>query len=70
MINKYKILILPLLSVSKMMNAQPAGVADKLVENGKLNAVIVVALIILAGIFLFLLYIERRVKKLEEDVKN
>ena len=53
-----------------MLNAQTANVADQLVENSKLNAVIVVAAIILLGIFIFLFSLDKKIKKLEQDVKN
>ncbi|HMV15090.1 MAG TPA: CcmD family protein [Chitinophagales bacterium] len=70
MSKKNAILILLFVSVSKMLNAQTANVADQLVENSKLNAVIVVAAIILLGIFIFLFSLEKKIKKLEQDVKN
>ena len=70
MSKKSAILILLLASVSKMLSAQTVNTADKLMENSKLNAVIVVAAIILTGIFIFLFYMERKIKKLEQEVKN
>ena len=70
MSKKSAILILLLASVSKMLSAQTVNTADKLMENSKLNAVIVVAAIILTGIFVFLFYMERKIKKLEQEVKN
>lgn len=70
MSKKNAILILLFVSVSKMLNAQTTNVADQLVENSKLNAVIVVAAIILLGIFIFLFSLEKKIKKLEQDVKN
>ena len=70
MSKKSAILILLFASVSKMLSAQTVNTADKLMENSKLNAVIVVAAIILTGIFIFLFYIERKIKKLEQEVKN
>ena len=70
MSKKSAILILLFASVSKMLSAQTVNVADKLLENSKLNAVIVVASIILFGIFIFLFYLERKIKKLEQEVKN
>lgn len=70
MSKKSAILILLFASVSKMLNAQSVNAADKLMENSKLNTVIVVAVIILLGIFLFLFSIERKIKKLEQEVKN
>ena len=63
MSKKNAILILLFVSVSKMLNAQTANVADQLVENSKLNAVIVVAAIILLGIFIFLFSLEKKIKK-------
>lgn len=70
MSKKSAILILLFASVSKMLSAQTVNVADKLLENSKLNAVIVVISVILLGIFIFLFYIERKIKKLEQEVKN
>lgn len=67
MSKKSAILILLFASVSKMLNAQPVQAADTLMENSKLNAVIVVAAIILLGIFGFLFYLERKIKKLENE---
>ncbi|MBK9329031.1 MAG: hypothetical protein IPM95_06895 [Sphingobacteriales bacterium] len=43
---------------------------DKLMQDGKIYAVIAVATVILSGIFLFLFYLERKIKKLEEEVNN
>ena len=67
---KSAILVLLFASIFSMVNAQTVSVADKLMESGKLNAVIVVAGIILLGIFLFLFYLERKIKRLEDEVKN
>lgn len=65
---KNGILILLFASVSKTLSAQQASFADNLNNDGKLNTVIVVASIILLGIFGFLFYIERKIKKLEQDL--
>lgn len=70
MYKKYAILILLFAGVSKMLNAQTQQTADKLMDGGKINAVIVVVGILLVGIFAFLVYLEKRLKKLEEEVKN
>lgn len=70
MSKKSAILILLFASVSKMLSAQTINIADKLLENSKLNAVIVVASVILLGIFVFLFYLDRKIKKLEQEVKN
>ena len=70
MSKKSAILILLFGTVSKMLSAQTVTVADKLMENSKLNAVIVVSSVILLGIFIFLFSLERKIKKLEQEVKN
>lgn len=67
MTKKSAILILLFASVSKVLNAQNSSIAENLNNNGKLNAVIVIAFIILIGIFLFLFILERRIKKLEQE---
>lgn len=65
---KNGILILLFASVSKTLSAQQASFADNLNNDGKINTVIVVASIILLGIFGFLFYLERKIKKLEQDL--
>ena len=70
MYKKYAILILLFVTVSKTLSAQTASTADKLLEHGKLNAVIAVVAVILLGIFAFLFYLEKKIKKLEQEVKN
>ncbi|MCB0508176.1 MAG: CcmD family protein [Chitinophagales bacterium] len=67
---KNGILILLFASVSKMLNAQPTSVAENLTNNGKLNAVVAVVAVILLGIFIFLFYLEKKIKKLEQEVNN
>ncbi len=58
------ILTLVFLLISETAEAQEVG--DFLRDNNKVNAVIVILLMILIGLFSFLFYIERKVKKLEE----
>ncbi len=65
---KNGILILLFASVSETLSAQQTSFADNLNNDGKINTVIVVASIILLGIFGFLFYIERKIKKLEQDL--
>ena len=64
---KNGILILLFASVSKMLSAQQTSLAENLNNGAKINTVIVVALIILVGIFSFLFYLERKIKKMEQD---
>ncbi|MEN9449143.1 MAG: CcmD family protein [Bacteroidota bacterium] len=68
--NKSSILILFFSIISKISNAQTADIGNKLAENGKMNTVVVVASIILLGIFIFLFLIDRKVKRLEDEIKN
>jgi len=70
MYKKSAILILLFATVSKTLNAQTTTTAEKLLEYGKLNAVVAVIAVILVGIFAFLFYLERKIKKLEQEVKN
>jgi CcmD family protein len=70
MSNKTATLTLLFTILSEMLNAQSLNPANTLMENSKLNAVIAVAAVILLGIFFFLFYLERKIKKLEEEVKN
>jgi formate hydrogenlyase subunit 3/multisubunit Na+/H+ antiporter MnhD subunit len=44
--------------------------ADNLMKGNKLVAVVVVLVIILSGILFFLWSLERRVKKMEEDINH
>lgn len=44
-------------------------IADNLMSGNKIVAVVLVLVIILAGIFLFLWTLERRIKKMEKDIQ-
>lgn len=46
------------------------SVAATLQDDGKLNAVIAIVLVILVGIFVFLFRIEKQVQKLEDELKK
>lgn len=67
MYKKIVILILLFVTVSKTLSAQTVSTAEKLLEHGKLNAVIAVVAVILLGIFAFLFYLEKKIKKLEQE---
>lgn len=47
--------------------AQNEPVADALMSSNKLVSVIVVLLVILIGIAVFLFFMDRRIKRLEQD---
>lgn len=44
--------------------------ADELRSNGKIYVVVLVICTIFAGIILFLIYLERKIKKLEQNHNN
>lgn len=56
--------------VSNSQEATSPQMADVMRENGKIYIVISVIGLIFLALVLFLVVIERRVKKLEEDLKN
>jgi hypothetical protein len=73
MIKKNRLSLLFLLSVlaSKAQDAAAAPqMADALRENGKIYVVITVIALIFIAIVCFLVYLERKLKKLEQQVKN
>ncbi len=57
--------------VPMLLNAQPSEsveMADTLYSNGKIYLVVLVLVTIFAGIIAFLLYMERKVNKLEKEI--
>lgn len=50
--------------------AQTENVADRLAEGNKINSVIVVLAVILAGIIAYLFAQDRRISKLEKELKD
>jgi preprotein translocase subunit SecG len=59
-----------LLCLTFLSHAQNAEMAERMREDGKIYVVIAVIGIIFAAIVIFLVTIERRLKKLEEEDKN
>ena len=53
--------------VSLAMNAQGTKMADLMKENGKIYVVIAVMLTILAGLILYLVRLDRKISKLENN---
>jgi len=66
-----KVITLLFLFLSFFAGAQTAGpeMADALRENGKINVVISVIAIIFICIVVFLVVLERKIKKLEDKIK-
>lgn len=55
--------------VSKAQNPNDVEMADAMRESGKIFVVVAVLGIILAGMFVYLISLDRKVSKLEKDLK-
>lgn len=51
------------------LSAQEVEMADGMLSSGKIYVVVAVLTIILAGVFLFLVNIDRKITRLEKDRK-
>lgn len=74
MLNALKkiLLLLPVLLCSLAMVAQPVTdavpeMADTMRSNGKIYVVVAVVITILAGVFFYLVRLERKINKLEKE---
>ena len=54
---------------SKPVNQTPVPMADLMREEGKIYVVVAVMLIILAGLIIFLIMIDRKVSRLEKEFR-
>ncbi len=75
MINTFRkttsLLALLILSVSGFAQQnQPIEMADGLYQSGKIYVVITVLSVIFAGIIIYLIMLDRKIGKLEKDLKN
>lgn len=75
MINKLKtgalFLVLLISSISGFaQQATPVEMADGLYQSGKIYVVIIVLSVIFAGIITYLIMLDRKISKLEKEVKN
>lgn len=71
MLDKCKYLLTLLLLWPAFAQAQERPeMADALRSNGKIYIVVLVICTIFAGIILFLVYLERKIRKLEQQQKN
>ena len=59
-----------ILSPTQLVLAQKIAMADALRASGKIYVVVVVIGIILLGIFLYLMNIDRKIKRLEKRLKD
>ena len=58
-----------MLTLSFLLNAQPVAMADKMRESGKIYVVVAVLLIIMVGLIAYLISIDKKVGKLEKELK-
>ncbi len=65
-----KITLLFFMMLGFIANAQNAEMADSFRQDGKIYVVTAVIAIIFLAIVVYLIVIDRKVKKLEEDLKN
>ena len=65
-----KIIALFFILLSFFANAQNAEMADSFRQDGKIYVVTTVIAIIFLAIVVYLVVIDRKVKKLEDDLKN
>ena len=59
------LMLMPLIS-----QAQDAEMADTFRKEGKIYVVVAVALVILTGIFVYLFLLDRKVSKIEKQLKK
>ena len=70
-IKKAGILALLLLSTSAFAQGQvPVEMADGLLQSGKIYVVVTVLSVIFIGIITFLIILDRKITKLEKEIKN
>jgi len=62
--------LLMLLCPALLTQAQDVEMADAMRDNGKIYVVVAVMLIIFAGLALYLFLIDRKVSRLEKEIKN
>ena len=65
-----KFILLFFLFTSILVNAQEPQMADGMRADGKIYVVIAILCVIFGCVVVYLLRIDRKVKKLEEELKN
>jgi heme/copper-type cytochrome/quinol oxidase subunit 2 len=56
-----------LISVTLLAQGQPVEMADAMRSNGKIYVVLAVVLVIFAGIIIYLISIDRKVRRMENE---
>ncbi len=67
---KYITVFLLTLFMPLMTQAQEVEMADNFRKDGKIYVVVAVALVILVGIFVYLFLLDRKVNKIEKQLKK
>lgn len=62
--------IMNMLAVAQEINNSPQNPKDFMRSNGKIYVVVAVIVTILVGIFIYLLNLDKKIKKLEQDKKQ
>ena len=59
-------MLMMILSIASLAQAQPVEMADTMRSNGKIYVVVLVCLTILIGLFIYVFLIDRKISKLEK----
>jgi hypothetical protein len=59
-------MLMMILSIASLAQAQPVEMADTMRSNGKIYVVVLVCLTILIGLFFYVFLIDRKISKLEK----
>lgn len=63
-------LLIVLLFLTNLCYSQGNPMEEFFFRSGKINVVIAVAAVILAGIFIYLFRMEKKIKKMEDQIKS
>lgn len=67
---KNKILFFFIFTILFITNANAQSMADQFRADGKIYVVIAVAAVILSGIAVYLFLLDRKISKIEDELKN
>ena len=66
---KYILTFIFLLSITALQAQEKPEMADAMRSNGKIYVVVAVCMIILAGLFLYVWRLDRKISKLEKELR-
>jgi CcmD family protein len=67
---KKSLFVMLMLIMSPLLSRAQAEMADTMRSNGKIYVVVVVLATIFAGIFAYLVYLDRKITRLEKENNN